>query len=876
MNFQLAPAERGPQRQRNHKGNASSLSSRHHKKSRTTERSYSAPTPRNLDEETVHAEKISREAARWQQDKLANERRYVESTPRRYKFRKELHDCIAKTYQAQVDQALILEREAHRCVRTLFSPGASSLAFRKTRHVVVHDFGHRFILKVDSYSCSCCNYIVTVHPFDVDCAATTPTEECETWIPLKSIQFFEDVHYRNGLAADAYCHAMAGVERQYQPEGCDLVNSLTGDKIVAGPLKASNLITAAMEFGKIDSEVGRPRKITSDPLVECLVCAYSAREKLRNGTTSVPPANVAIAADGMNAANRFASAGMATRHLKPTTSSYLANPARRILDMTNLDRNFERDEAARLAQRVEEADMSHSGVLPPCTTALSCNREISFFNRADLDHCGVVSIVCSHNIPALGCTIAMPAPEQHAYYDAAFREFLTNRPEIDAIYLDLMCRYHGRLKLLLQDLTEAGILPPEVTNIKLLLPWMHAFDHDLTCQLKFSGLYQEGTGRRVGEQTESWWAIIKAWCKRARYMSPRQWWDGLNRMYLLLTRQKQQGFPLMLEKKLDRNKKKKESCRKELEALKREAAQNGVHDCDAALQVLTQLEGENATSLSDAAKYVEARLQMDSHNGLLVHKAAFPLHLPGNAGIHLHKRATDAAEKRRLEKYLDAATVKLGILPGNHWQASSPEFAAGLAELRTNVIVRYQGSVELMVFKRKQILLEKARNDSGKNAKKIEKRLQAARAHIQQVLAVVATWTVYGTDALPTMVSDAHLKEVLDGKFPWRQISAGSNERIVQLDAVLTEISDVESLEASAGPATAELPAAPDEAAAAATSEIEVNPPAAPVDRAFLQGKLAIYHKERQRMQCILDDALKRFQKSHPFLRSSSLAGGMS
>lgn len=79
---------------------------------------------------------------------------------------------------------------------------------------------------------------------------------------------------------------MAGVERQYQPEGCDLVNSLTGDKIVAGPLKASNLITAAMEFGKIDSEVGRPRKITSDPLVECLVCAYSAREKLRNGKMS--------------------------------------------------------------------------------------------------------------------------------------------------------------------------------------------------------------------------------------------------------------------------------------------------------------------------------------------------------------------------------------------------------------------------------------------------------------------------------------------------------------------------------------------------------------------------------------------------------------
>ncbi len=217
------------------------------------------------------------------------------------------------------------------------------MTFRKTRHVVVHDFGNRFILKVDSYSCSCCNSIVTVHPFDVDCAATTPTEECETWIPLKCIQFFEDVHYRNGLAADgkpclssffpsnllpsiliaaqylslqlfvtlpikchvssvkgpnfltslficcftAYCHAMAGLERQYQPEGCDLVNSVTGDKIVAGPLKASNLITAAMEFGKVDSEVGRHIKTTSDPLVECLVCAYSARETLRNGKMSL-------------------------------------------------------------------------------------------------------------------------------------------------------------------------------------------------------------------------------------------------------------------------------------------------------------------------------------------------------------------------------------------------------------------------------------------------------------------------------------------------------------------------------------------------------------------------------------------------------------
>jgi hypothetical protein len=109
MKFTLAPAERGPARPRNHKGNASSLSSRNRKKSITAERSSSASTPRIPDEESAHAEKISRETARWEKDKSANERRYVESAPRRYTFRKQLHDFMSKAYQAQVDLAMTLQ-----------------------------------------------------------------------------------------------------------------------------------------------------------------------------------------------------------------------------------------------------------------------------------------------------------------------------------------------------------------------------------------------------------------------------------------------------------------------------------------------------------------------------------------------------------------------------------------------------------------------------------------------------------------------------------------------------------------------------------------------------------------------------------------------
>jgi hypothetical protein len=72
----------------------------------------------------------------------------------------------------------------------------------KTRAVVVVDFGHRFVLQVHNHQCRSCNKVITAHPFAANCAATTPTENCETWITLSALQFFQDVYLRNGLSAD--------------------------------------------------------------------------------------------------------------------------------------------------------------------------------------------------------------------------------------------------------------------------------------------------------------------------------------------------------------------------------------------------------------------------------------------------------------------------------------------------------------------------------------------------------------------------------------------------------------------------------------------------------------------------------------------------
>ena len=268
--------------------------------------------------------------------------------------------------------------------------------------------------------------------------------------------------------------------------------------------------------------------------------------------TAVPQYEVAVMADAMNAANRFSNAGRTQVGLLPATSTYLSIPAAGVLEQRNtsgssLQQAVGSTVPATVVPAEEEAG---EGVLPACTTALSCNRENSYNTRAELDICGLVSVVCTHGFPALGCTIAMTAAENHSYYDAAFEHLFRSKSTVRQVYLDLMCRYKGRLRRLLERLVAGGYITPECLDVKLLIPWMHAFDHDLTCQLKFSGLYAEGVGRRVGEQTESLWSVIKPFAKKARYMAFRNWWDSYNFLFRHLTFLKQREMPISLERKL--------------------------------------------------------------------------------------------------------------------------------------------------------------------------------------------------------------------------------------------------------------------------------------------------------------------------------------
>ncbi|KAL4527333.1 hypothetical protein Ndes2437B_g02480 [Nannochloris sp. 'desiccata'] len=385
---------------------------------------------------------------------------------------------------------------------------------------------------------------VTVHPYAVDCVPTTATEHCQTWIRRSVVHFFRDLHKNNGLSANAFVHALSNSDRRFDPQG----STFTADdgSLISCTLKPAQLITADLEAWKVEHKAHEMKLVGQDPFAYCPTCSKSNREALTDGTP-VPPVRLSVMTDAMNAADRFAAAGRRQNGIKPTTSLFLGEAAQQIMDETEsgaLAKNAERGAKAAAAAAAGEEG--------PCTTALHCNRESIKQKRGEMDIVGTVAIVCPHIFPGLGCCIPMTTPENHHYYDVLLEYLLRTRPDTKDVYLDLMCRYRGRFKALIDKLSKEDIFPISADDINMLLPMMHAFDHNHACQLVYSALYAAGVGRRVGEQTEVLWSEIKPFFKIARYMTRAHWWDNYNCLLWLLSLRKQERFPAMLADRIAR------------------------------------------------------------------------------------------------------------------------------------------------------------------------------------------------------------------------------------------------------------------------------------------------------------------------------------
>jgi len=207
---------------------------------------------------------------------------------------------------------------------------------------------------------------------------------------------------------------------------------------------------------------------------------------------------LAVCADGINSANLFKSSAGVTSTIEHTTKTYLgiaADKVREVKESGKLsDIAKDRAEAAAVradeeARRRGEGGAERPAAMHACNTALTCNRETSSSHgRGEVWITGVVAGACVHAVPGMGLAVPMFGPEEHYYYDEVFEAVLKVRPDLETIYLDLACRYYIRFTLLLERLQQEGHIP-DAEAVKLLLPWMHGFDHNLSCQLKFSGMY---------------------------------------------------------------------------------------------------------------------------------------------------------------------------------------------------------------------------------------------------------------------------------------------------------------------------------------------------------------------------------------------------
>ncbi|KAL4422980.1 hypothetical protein ABPG75_009177, partial [Micractinium tetrahymenae] len=390
-------------------------------------------------------------------------------------------------------------------------------------------------------------------------------------------------------------------------------------------LDDADLQTAAHVYGQwlaeAEERMLKLLRLTPEPLLQCFICRRTSRKQLNDGTL-LPAYLVAIMADATAKPIHFSSAGRQQRDIEPWSAAFLGEVARRVLV------RFHSGELTSEAQQRYECAAADSGGDDSCSSSLTCSRA-SASARGMLDFAGLSGLCCTHCIPLRNCFVAMPAPEQWAFHIAAVAEALSPRPDIRQLYIDIACRIRAALLAELQKLTEGAqalLLEETVEQLRVMVTWMHGFDHSMACQKEFSGLYQERAGRHAGGEQMEWiWARGKPLFLLARYMTPARWWDTINAFLAFLTRQLQAELPGVLEKRLAGIDKTIDAAAEALEELTAEAAEHGVADLAAALTAVDNSTEQAAAALTKEAQYVELLVQLRSQQHLRKEKAGLSL-----------------------------------------------------------------------------------------------------------------------------------------------------------------------------------------------------------------------------------------------------------
>ena len=134
---------------------------------------------------------------------------------------------------------------------------------------------------------------------------------------------------------------------------------------------------------------------------------------------------------------------------------------------------------------------------------------------------GLAGVVDEDGIPVERSFVCLgKSKECFPVFDLILLHTLETCKDVVYVIVDHGCKYGPHL---LQLLT-----PEQRARVKVILPWMHAELHILSCRLLHSGMYVEGIGYIVGEMTEQLWNQLKPFAKNIRYMRWGNHVDFLN------------------------------------------------------------------------------------------------------------------------------------------------------------------------------------------------------------------------------------------------------------------------------------------------------------------------------------------------------------
>ena len=173
------------------------INDRSRKKAKQDDSTTSRSTfPKNDNDQagSEHAETMRRQAQAFDERRPANVEVFQESTQRRIDMHAKLNATIQNYYQEIIDERLQVVAEQHLC--------CGGLAVERHRLITIIGMEQQACVEVTNYTCSCCDDIFTVHPYDVDCAPTTPTVYCTTWLTFALVKLHRELHLLNGLSAD--------------------------------------------------------------------------------------------------------------------------------------------------------------------------------------------------------------------------------------------------------------------------------------------------------------------------------------------------------------------------------------------------------------------------------------------------------------------------------------------------------------------------------------------------------------------------------------------------------------------------------------------------------------------------------------------------